>query len=308
MKRPILSLTFGIAISASQLWAADAAGTNKTAGGASTNNTPFPDSKDRISYALGANFGQNLKSRGIDVNMDLVRKGIDDGLVGNSKLNDAQLRETYAEYQNQIRLKMEEKAKVTKAEGQKFLAENAKKPGIETTPSGLQYRIIKPGTGPTPATNDEVTVNYVGKLIDGTEFDSSIKRGQPAKFRVTGVIKGWTEALLKMNKGAKWELFIPSDLAYGDRPQRSIPAGSVLIFDVELVDFGPVQPPPTPHVANISSSQGQPVTSDIIKVPSAEELKKGAKIEVIKPEDVDKEIAKEKARKEAEDKAKKNAK
>ena len=303
MKRTILSLTFGVALSASQLLAADAASTNKVAAGSSTNNTPFPDTKDRISYALGANFGQNLKSRGIDVNIDLVRKGIDEGLAGNSQLNEAQMREAFGEYQNQVRMKMEEKTKQTKAEGQKFLAENAKKPGVQTTPSGLQYKIIKEGSGPTPATNDEVTVNYVGKLIDGTEFDSSIKRGQPAKFRVTGVIKGWTEALLKMNKGAKWELFIPSELAYGDRGQRNIPAGSTLTFEVELVDFNPVAPPPTPPVANIRPQQ-QPVTSDIIKVPSADELKKGAKIEVIKPEDVDKEIAKEKARKEAEEKAK----
>jgi FKBP-type peptidyl-prolyl cis-trans isomerase len=237
MKRSIVSLAFGLALPAAQLFAADAS-TNKTAGASSTNNTPFPDTKDRISYALGANFGQNLKSRGIDVNIDLIRKGIDDGLAGSSKLNESQMRETFTEYQAQVRQKMDEKTKQTNLEGQKFLAENAKKPGVQTTPSGLQYRIIKEGTGPTPGTNDEVTVHYTGKLIDGTEFDSSVKRGQPAKFRVTGVIKGWTEALLKMNKGAKWELFIPADLAYGDRQQRNIPAGSTLTFDVELIDFG----------------------------------------------------------------------
>jgi len=193
---------------------------------------------------------------------------------------------------------MEEKKKQAKAEGEKFLAENGKKPGIEKTASGLQYHIVTPGSGNSPATNDEVTVNYTGKLIDGTVFDSSEKQGHPAKCRVNGVIRGWTEALTKMKKGAKWELFIPSDLAYGERARPSIPANSTLIFTVELVDFNPVAPPPA-----LPSTASQPVTSDIIKVPSADELKKGAKIEVIKPEDVDKEIAKEKARKEAEEKA-----
>jgi FKBP-type peptidyl-prolyl cis-trans isomerase len=236
MKRPILSLTFGIAISASQLFAADAAGTNKIAGGASTNNTPFPDSKDRISYALGANFGQNLKSRGIDVNMELVRKGIDDGLAGNSKLNDAQLRETYAEYQVQIRQKMEEKAKLTKAEGQKFLAENGKKAGIETLPSGLQYRIVKSGAGQTPKPDDVVTVSYKGALVDGTVFDQT-KPGETRNLPAGKVIPGWVEALSLMKEGDEWQLVIPSDLGYGATRagNGAIPPNQVLVFDMQLV-------------------------------------------------------------------------
>jgi hypothetical protein len=168
------------------------------------------------------------------------------------------------------------------------------------TASGLQYKIIQEGSGESPKPTDQVSVKYTGKLIDGTVFDSTDQGptpGQPRKFNVTGVIKGWTEALEKMKKGAKWEVYIPSDLAYGERGNRGIPPDSTLVFDVELVDIHPVTPPPTPPGAQ------QPVTSDIIKVPSAEELKKGAKIEVIKPEDVDKEIAKEKARKEAEEKS-----
>lgn len=299
MKLPILTLAVGMAVSASGVFAADAAAANHTA--SATNNSPFPNTKDRISYALGVNFGQNLKNQGVDANLDLVRKGIDDALASKSQLTDAQLRETFTELRAQITAHMQEKAKENKAEGEKFLAQNATKPGVEKLPNGLQYRIITPGSGPSPATNDEVTVNYTGKLVDGTVFDSSEKQGHPAKFRVNGVIKGWTEALLKMNKGAKWELFIPSELAYGERARPSIPANSTLIFTVELVDFAAMQPPPVPH----GLGQQQPVTSDIIKVPSADELKKGAKIEVIKPEDVDKEIAREKARKEAEEKAKK---
>jgi len=284
MKQTILSLVFGIAISLPHASAAD--GTVK-----------LTEPKDRISYALGVNFGDNLKKQGVDANLELVRKGIEDALAGKPQLNQAEMTETFSQLRTQMTAFQNEKKNKAKADNEKFLADNATKPGIQKTASGLQYRILEPGTGDsTPGTNDEVTVNYVGKLIDGTEFDSSQKQGKPAKFRVNGVIKGWTEAILKMKKGAKWELFIPSELAYGERGRQNIPPNSALIFNVELVDFAP---PPTPPSVNTA----QPVTSDIIKVPSAEELKKGAKIEVIKPEDVDKEIAKEKARKEAEEKA-----
>jgi hypothetical protein len=134
-----------------------------------------------------------------------------------------------------------------------------------------------------PTASDTVTVNYRGALIDGTEFDSSYKRGQPATFPVGGVIRGWTEALQKMNVGSKWKLFIPAELAYGENPPRgsSIPPNAVLVFEVELLDTKTPPPPAPPAPA-------APLTSDIIKVPSAEEMKKGAKIEVIKPEDIDK--------------------
>jgi FKBP-type peptidyl-prolyl cis-trans isomerase len=181
--------------------------------------------------------------------------------------------------------------------GEEFLAANKKKEGVKTQtvtytehlPNGqtevktdeIQYKVLKEGTGPLPKTNDMVTVHYQGTLIDGTEFDSSIKRGQPFKTAVTGVIKGWTEALLMMKVGSKWQLFIPPSLAYGDRGQGpKIEPGAALIFEVELIS---AETPPPPAAA-------QPLTSDIIKVPSADELKKGAKIEVIKPEEVDKKI------------------
>ena len=146
-------------------------------------------------------------------------------------------------------------------------------------PDGLQYQVITAGTGAVPTVADMVTVNYSGTLLDGTEFDSSYKRGQPAQFPVSNVIPGWTEALTQMKVGSKWQLFIPSELAYGEPGRPGIPPNSVLIFEMELLSTQHRRrhaPPPS----------AQPLTSDIIKVPSAEEMKKGAKIEVIKPEDV----------------------
>jgi FKBP-type peptidyl-prolyl cis-trans isomerase 2 len=139
----------------------------------------------------------------------------------------------------------------------------------------MQYKVITEGSGPTPQSNDVVQVNYRGTLIDGKEFDSSAKHGGPQKFPANRVVRGWSEALQHMKVGSKWELFIPSSLAYGDVGNPNIEPGSTLLFEVELVGIEPPQAPPT----------SQPLTSDIIKVPSAEELKKGAKIEVIKPED-----------------------
>lgn len=259
-------------------------------GFAAESSLNMADTKEKISYALGVNFGNNLKNQGVEVNLDTVRKGIEDALAGKSQLQDAQMRDTFNELRTQIQARAEQKKTESKAAGEKFLAENEKKEGVQKTSSGLQFKVIKEGDGPTPAATDEVSVKYTGKLIDGTVFDSTDKRGgTPAKFRVNGVIPGWTEALQKMKKGAVYELYIPSNLAYGERGTPGIPGNSVLIFNVELVDVHPQQ-----------AAVQQPVTSDIIKVPSAEELQKGAKIEIIKPEDVEKEIAKEKARKEAE--------
>jgi FKBP-type peptidyl-prolyl cis-trans isomerase FklB len=252
------------------------------------------DSKERTSYALGMNFGMSLKSQDIDVNIETVRKGIEDALGGKPQLTDVEMRATFDQLRTAMNAKREEKAKANKGIGEKFLAENATKPGVKKTDSGLQYKIIEEGSGEPPKPNDQVSVKYTGKLLDGTVFDSTDRNaGQPRKFSVNGVIPGWREGLQMMRKGAKWELYIPSELAYGERGNQSIPGNSVLIFEVELVDIHPVAAPPTPQ---------QPVTSDIIKVPSADELKKGAKIEILKPEDVEKEIAKEKARKEAEQK------
>ncbi len=269
----------------------------------------FKDQKEKISYGIGMNIGNNLKRSGYDVDVDVLAGAIKDVLGGKElKMNDAQAREALMNFQKELNAKREEErlqtAEKNRKEGETFLAENKKKEGVKihpvTMPDGtntaeLQYKVLTEGTGELPKSNDTVTVNYRGTLINGTEFDSSGKRGQPAKFQMTGVIKGWTEALKMMKVGSKWQLFVPSALAYGDRPfGQKIEAGSTLIFDLELL--GAETPPPlTPP---------QPLTSDIIKVPSAEELKKGAKIEVIKPEDVEKKIKEEKE-KEAKEKEKK---
>ena len=279
MKLTVFSLLLGVA--AAPVFAAEG-------------DAKFTDPKERTSYALGVNFGSNLKTQGVDVNLDTLRKGIEDAIAGNPQLNETELRETFNNLRTQIQARAAEKGKENKAAGDKWLAENKTKQGVLTTASGLQYKIISDGTGESPKPGDEVQVKYTGRLIDGTVFDSTDKRGgQPARFKVGQVIPGWTEALQLMKKGSKWELYIPSQLAYGERATGAIPQNSTLIFEVELIDF-------TKGTAPVPA---QPVTSDIIKVPSAEEMKKGAKIEIIKPEDVEKEIEKEKARKAAEGKA-----
>lgn len=255
------------------------------------------DPKERISYALGVNFGNNLRTQGVDVNLDTVLQGIKDAQANQPKLKEEEMREAFNTLRQQITERMAEKGKANKSEGDKWLAENAKKEGVKTLPSGLQYKVIEEGSGESPKAEDEVSVLYTGKLLDGTVFDSTAKRNNaPAKFKVNRVIKGWTEGLQLMKKGAKYELYIPSELAYGERGTPGIPPNSTLIFEVELLDITPA-----PQQAQLQIPNQQ-VTSDIIKVPSAEELKKGAKIEVLKPEDVEREIQKEKARKAAEQK------
>ncbi len=244
------------------------------------------DEKSRVSYAIGMSVGrnlQNLQNQGAAFDTDLVARGIKDMLSGaTTQLTPEQMQETLMAFQKDFAAKQQKKneelAIKDKAEGEAFLATNKNDPGVVTLPDGLQYKVLTDGTGDMPTTTDIVTVNYRGTLLDGTEFDSSFKRGQPAKFPVNGVIHGWTEALLKMKTGSKWQLFIPSELAYGERGRPGIPPNSVLIFEVDLLSMENPAPP----------KAAEPLTSDIIKVPSAEELKKGAKIEVIKPEDVKK--------------------
>ena len=233
--------------------------------------------KDKLSYAIGMNVGSNLKAQNFDVDSALIAAGLHDAIAGKCAMSEEEARSVIMTYQQELRAKQQEKAKEISTKnreaGSAFLAENAKKDGVKTTPSGLQYKVLTEGNGEIPKENHQVTVNYRGTVIDGQEFDSSYKRNQPASFGVTGVIKGWTEALLMMPVGSKWQLFIPADLAYGDQ-QRSplITPGSTLIFEIEL----------------LSTKGPEPIVSDIIKVPSAEEMKKGAKIETIKAEDVEK--------------------
>ena len=193
---------------------------------------------DSLSYALGLNFANFCKQQGIEsLNANIVSKAINDALLnGKMQLNDQQANNTIITYIQKIKA---DKSAESKKIGEEFLAENKTKPGVVTLPSGLQYMVLKDGTGPKPAATDKVKCNYEGKLIDGTVFDSSEKQGgQPIEFTVNGVIAGWTEALQLMPVGSKWRLFIPSNLAYGDQqPSPTIKPGSTLIFDVELLDI-----------------------------------------------------------------------
>jgi FKBP-type peptidyl-prolyl cis-trans isomerase FklB len=197
--------------------------------------------KDKISYSIGVNVGNNLKMQSVDVDPDIVAKGIRDVLSGSKLLmSENEVAETLMNLQKELTSKQAEERKKAadknRLEGENFLAENKKKEGMVTLPSGLQYKIIKEGTGKTPKSTDTVVVNYRGMLINGKEFDSSYKRGEPSTFPVNAVIPGWTEALQLMKEGSIWQLFIPSNLAYGERGAGNvIGPNEVLIFEVELI-------------------------------------------------------------------------
>jgi FKBP-type peptidyl-prolyl cis-trans isomerase FklB len=196
-------------------------------------STPLKDSKDKVSYSIGLNIGFNLKKQNVSINPDTFVLG---------------LKETMTAFEKEMIDKQKAAGAKNGADGEKYLAENKKKEGVKTTASGLQYKIVKEGTGAEPKETDTVIANYRGTLIDGTEFDSSYKRGQPATFPVSGVIKGWTEALQMMKVGSKYQLFIPANLAYGERAiGPDIGPNSTLIFEVELVGIQSAQSPgPSP--------------------------------------------------------------
>jgi FKBP-type peptidyl-prolyl cis-trans isomerase FklB len=246
------------------------------------------DEKSRVSYSIGMSIGHNFKRGGLDaetIDVDTVARAIKDVLNGGSELmTDAEVNDTMRKFQTDLRARVLSK---NKAQGDAFLTTNKLVSGIKllnvSLPTGqsgeLQYLVITNGTGPVPKATDKVSVNYRGTLLDGTEFDSSYKRGRPGSFAVNGVIPGWSQALQKMPVGSKWKLFIPSELGYGERGTQGIAPNSTLIFDVELLGIEAAPPPPPPAA---------PLTSDIIKVPSKAELDKGAKIEVIKSEDLPK--------------------
>lgn len=204
----------------------------------------FKDQKDKFSYAIGLNIGMNFKRQNIDVNTDMITTGVKDGLSGKPQMTMDQIREVMMNFEKDMQTKQAEAGKKNEADAEKFLADNKKKDGVKTTASGLQYIVEKEGTGAQPKSTDNVTVNYRGVLMDGTEFDSSYKRGQPATFPVGGVIKGWTEALQLMKVGSKYKLFIPPSLAYGEHsPSPQIPPNSLLIFEVELMNAQPATGP-----------------------------------------------------------------
>jgi FKBP-type peptidyl-prolyl cis-trans isomerase FklB len=290
-------LAFGFGVALLQV---TAAAQNNPASLAAATNAPKlspEEQKHNMSYAIGTDIGNNLKRGGVELDMEVLTSAMKDAMGGKpSQLTDPQVREAINSYRQAAQAKQAETRRQTseknKKEGAAFLDENKKKPDIKTlevklqdgTTAEMQYKVLTEGTGAVPKTNDMVTVNYRGTLINGKEFDNSNKRPQPTKLQVNRVVRGWTEALGRMKVGSKWELYLPSTLAYGDNGYGpNIEPGSTLIFEMELNGVEAPAPPAPP-----SASPPAPLTSDIIKVPSAEELKKGAKIEVIKAEDLEK--------------------
>jgi FKBP-type peptidyl-prolyl cis-trans isomerase FklB len=195
------------------------------------------DLKDKASYSIGLNFGFNFQKQNVDLNVDAFNAGFKDAMSGKKPLmSEQEVRDTLMAFERDLQQKQAAAGQKNAADSEKFLADNKKKDGVKTTASGLQYKVLKEGSGAQPKSSDTVTVNYRGTLMDGTEFDSSYKRGQPTSFPVGGVIKGWTEALQLMKVGSKYQLFIPANLAYGEQGRPGIPPNSLLIFEVELMD------------------------------------------------------------------------
>ena len=211
--------------------------------GVAADATALKSEREKTSYALGVEVGNNLKRQGVDLDASLLAQGLRDALAGGTLLlGEAEVREAVMAFQKELMAKQQEAQKAVsakaKTEGEAFLAANATKDGVVTLPSGLQYKVITAGSGASPKASDTVSVHYRGRLIDGTEFDSSYKRNEPTSFPVGGVIPGWTEALQLMKQGAKWELYVPAKLAYGDRGAGGlIPPGATLVFEVELLSI-----------------------------------------------------------------------
>jgi FKBP-type peptidyl-prolyl cis-trans isomerase FklB len=201
------------------------------------NNLTLESTKDKASYSIGMSIGNNLKEQGIELNPEAVAAGIKAAVTGQKPLlTDEEMQQAILALQMEMMAKMEQQGEKNLKEGEAFLAANKKKTGIQTTASGLQYRIITKGKGDKPKATDRVTTHYTGRLIDGTEFDSSLKRNEPATFPLSGIIEGWREALQLMAVGSKWELFIPAELAYGEEGRPPvIPPNSTLVFEIELL-------------------------------------------------------------------------
>jgi len=222
---PVLGLLYGVGVGAAE----EPAGTTAEAP-QSTDSVEITTDEEKVNYSLGFELGKDLKDQQLELLPEALLRGAEDGVSGNKAL----VRPTQrAAALKQIK---ETRAQASLEQAQAFLAANAEKDGVETLPSGLQYKEVQAGEGKTPGTGDSVVVNYRGMLIDGTEFDSSYERGKPSTFKVRKVIKGWREALLLMKEGAKWELYIPPELGYGKRGMRKIiPPNNALIYEVELI-------------------------------------------------------------------------
>jgi len=202
------------------------------------------ETKDKVSYSIGADIGRNLKRAELDLNPAFLTQGLKDSFAGKTVMTEEEMKATLQTFQTEMQGKMQAKQKAAadknKADSDKFLEENKKKDGVVTTPSGLQYKIIKEGTGPKPKASDTVSVNYRGTLTNGTEFDKS---KEPVTFQVEGVIPGWVEALQMMPVGSKWQLVIPPTLAYGESAPPMIGPNQALVFDVELLEIKKAEKP-----------------------------------------------------------------
>ncbi len=240
----ILMLVLGCLIAMS-VYAAEEGTTETAAESAESGAVPAPEEAaktvpletemQKVSYIIGTQIARSIKSQNIDVNVDSLAQGIKDALAGGElALSQTEMKTVYGAWQQKMKAK---RAAENLAKGKAFLEANKAKEGVKVTDSGLQYKVIEEGTGESPTASDKVRVHYRGRLINGQEFDSSYKRGEPAEFPVTGVIKGWTEALQLMKEGAKWELYIPPELAYGTQDRPGLPGNSTLIFEVELLEI-----------------------------------------------------------------------
>lgn len=254
--RKLPSLTLGLVLST--LCAGPAAAQTSSSGKlpdapaaktqTSNSTAPFKDQKERVSYAVGMFLASRIRPQAAEFDSGVVAQGLKDGLSGKPLMTEEESMATLAQWQKDIQAKEVEKRKLageaSQKAGDEFLAANKTKEGVVTLPSGLQYKILVPGTGPKPAASDTVVINYKGTLIDGTEFDSSSKHGGPMTHPVNEFIKGWTEALQLMPVGSKWQLFVPANLAYGERGAGSdIGPNATLIFEVELLSIKPKDVP-----------------------------------------------------------------
>jgi FKBP-type peptidyl-prolyl cis-trans isomerase FklB len=224
-----------MSVNAAQKGSKEEVGVSHSAGEAATDRAALLKTElDKVSYVIGTQIAQNLQKQDIEVNIELLMLGLKDALAGRKlAFSQGESQQIMTSFQRRVIAKQASK---NLAEGMAYLERNKAKEGVKVLPSGLQYKVIKEGTGKIPTADDKVKTHYRGTLINGTEFDSSYKRNKPAEFPVKGVIRGWTEALQLMKEGSKWQLCIPPNLAYGERGRPSIPPNSTLIFEVELLE------------------------------------------------------------------------
>ncbi len=231
--------------------------------GAETKKDPGPETKkDKVSYSIGVIVGKDMKTQGIDLNPDVFGRGFRDGLSGTKPaMTDEDMQKAMSEFRTEMaaqkQAEMKKLADENKAKEDAFLAENKTKEGVKTTASGLQYKVLKEGTGKMPTAYDTVVVHYRGSLLDGTEFDSSYKRNEPATLPVSGLIPGWTEALQMMKTGSKWQIWVPSKSAYGEAGAGGvIPPNATLVFEVELISIEQPEGKTPPKAKGKSSKKG----------------------------------------------------